>query len=74
MNSSELKQYMVQAGYIPILWHRDDIKSRAEDKGIELSNDQTDEVIKLIVKNHDCNIGINWEVIDIVTSMVINNK
>jgi uncharacterized protein YpuA (DUF1002 family) len=46
-------------------WTEADIKHQAEySYGIELTSDQSYEILKLIMKSHDANIGINWDVID----------
>lgn len=42
---------------ITIKWHIDDIKSLDE----TLTDDQCREVLQLAMKNHDANIGINWD-------------
>jgi hypothetical protein len=46
-------------------WTEADIKHQAEYSfGIELTSDQSYEILKLVMKSHDANIGINWDVID----------
>ena len=46
-------------------WTEEDIRHQAEFAcGIDLTPDQTYEILKLIAKTHDANIGINWDVID----------
>jgi hypothetical protein len=45
-------------------WHISDVQLLAEDMEEELSNDEAREVLRLVKKRHDCNIGINWDVIN----------
>ena len=45
-------------------WHIDDVIEQAENNGEQLTTGQAREVLRLIEKNHDCEVGINWDVID----------
>ena len=49
-------------------WHIDDIIEQdngAEDEPYsDLTEDEAREVLRLMIKEHDCEIGINWDVID----------
>jgi hypothetical protein len=45
-------------------WHISDVQELTEDMKEELSNDEAREVLRLVKKRHDCNIGINWDVIN----------
>ena len=49
-------------------WHIDDIIEQdngAEDEPhSDLSEDEAREVLRLMIKEHDCEVGINWDVID----------
>ena len=50
---------------IIVTWSEADIRHHVEGSlGIDLTPDQTYEILKLIAKTHDANIGINWDVID----------
>jgi hypothetical protein len=49
-------------------WHISDIYSCAsgfeeEDAG-DISNEEAQEVLRLMEKYHDCEVGINWDVIN----------
>lgn len=75
-NTAEAKEILHDAGYITgSLWHTVDIAERYkemnEDKP-ELTADQLLEVRDSIENGHDANIGINWEVIDIHTNLIID--
>jgi hypothetical protein len=48
-------------------WHIDDIQSfhdYDEDDPERLSDDEAREVLRLMEKYHNCEVGINWDVID----------
>ena len=45
-------------------WHMSDVQLLAEDMKEELSNDEARKVLRLVKKRHDCNVGINWDVIN----------
>lgn len=62
-NEALLKE-LEERGYIHIFWHVDDITSRAEEKGVELTEQETREIAENISSGHDANIGINWDSID----------
>ncbi len=53
-------------------WDADDIMSVAENMDIELTEDQIREVMEVIVKSHDANIGINWDVIGSAIDYVVD--
>jgi hypothetical protein len=44
-------------------WDADDIQSVAENMDLKLTDAQVLEVMELIVRSHDANHGINWDVI-----------
>jgi hypothetical protein len=47
-------------------WHIDDVKEQYLGDGeySELTDDEAREVLRLADKYHDCEVGINWEVLD----------
>ena len=73
---SEVKGECV-ADFISIWWHVDDVRTQAgwlgsesgwEDDEYYAKYDRTKmhEVLHILKHRHDCTIGINWEVIDVV--------
>lgn len=56
---------------ISITWHIDDV--RGESNYI-LNDDQCREVLRLVDKYHDCNIGVNWDVIRSYAEQVAENE
>ena len=55
-------------------WHISDIHCVAnesgEDEEDEITNDEAREVLRLMHKEHDSNIGINWETIEVWVNIV----
>ena len=49
---------------IALWWHTDDVKSRAEDIGEELTDDEALNALNGAKNGHDCNYGITWETFD----------
>jgi hypothetical protein len=52
--------------FIRIKWHIDDVLSVRPD----LTDLQAYQVLEDIKKNHDATIGVNWEVIEIVSDIL----
>jgi hypothetical protein len=52
--------------WIAIWWNIDDVKEQYEGDGeySEITDDQAREVLRLAEREHDSEVGINWEVID----------
>ena len=48
---------------IEISWCVDDVLGTAKDMGIELSDEEALDILDEIDRRHDCEIGINWDVI-----------
>lgn len=48
------------ADEISITWHFTDIQSVDD----SLTNDEARQILQLIERNHDANIGISWETIE----------
>ena len=65
---------LVASGVIDTFWHKDDIKFRALDRGILLSDEKVDGIADLIVRRHDANEGINWTTIDIITDIYLEKN
>lgn len=48
------------------MWHKNDVIDRAKEIfNHSLTDDQAREILQLLKSKHDCNIGINWEIIDV---------
>jgi len=51
-------------------WHFEDVQSVAED----LTDDEAREVLGLMAKYSDCNVGINWETIEVWADIVRDER
>ena len=54
-----------------IKWHWTDIREHADDRGIKLSKEQCSDILLLLERRHDCEVGINWDVIYCITDMYL---
>ena len=59
---------------ISITWCTEDVLNQAEERGINLTEEQADKILDLMDKKHDCTIGINWDVIDVWIDYVLDNN
>jgi hypothetical protein len=50
---------------ISIKWSTLDVLGLADEMGIELTDQEADEILEQMVRFHDAEIGINWGVIEI---------
>jgi hypothetical protein len=57
------KEEIKQGDIVVFVWHIDDVLGLAEEREIELSEDEAREILYNVRREHDCMIGINWEVI-----------
>lgn len=47
-------------------WHIADVAQRAREIGCQrITPDQCREVLRRVKKNHDCEVGVNWDVLDV---------
>jgi hypothetical protein len=51
-------------------WCEDDITDQCEQIGLELTQKEIRDVLTIIVKSHDCSVGINWDVINSAIQIV----
>lgn len=58
------RKRLEKQGYIMVFWHKDDIRSKAEEMEVELTDEQVDEIANDICRNHDAEYGINWDSIE----------
>lgn len=52
-------------------WHIEDIQDNASEP---LTDDEARAVLEMMADNHDCNVGLNWESINVWTDMVIDGR
>jgi predicted P-loop ATPase/GTPase len=61
-------------GRLHVVWLIYDVISRAKEQGIKVSRKQANDVLEMIDHNHDCNIGITWDVLDYCTDDVLERQ
>jgi len=55
-------------------WHIDDVIDQAESHGEQLTEQEAKDVLGMVSQKHDCNIGINWDVIDYWIDQIIDER
>ena len=55
-------------------WHTDDVASQAEGMGETLTEEECRDVLAMMMRKHDCNIGINWDVIEYWIDEIVNER
>jgi hypothetical protein len=55
-----LNEYQMKADY-SISWCVDDVLHQAKEDGIELTEDEAEEILSDVINNHDASIGISWD-------------
>lgn len=57
---------------IAVVWSIEDVFSRAEYRDIELTEEQALSILDRLLHNHDANLGISWDVIDVYIDWELN--
>lgn len=55
-----------------VKWSTIDIIDRAKDRGLKVTDEQAKEILNTIIRKHDAELGINWDVIDAHTDFYLN--
>lgn len=56
------------------IWEKDDILATADKLKFKLSNDQVRDVLSMLERKHDANIGINWNVIEFWVEEIVDQE
>ena len=59
---------------IAIKWCTEDVLYQADNLGIELTEDQADDILESLEHKHDATIGINWDVISFYIENYSHNQ
>lgn len=59
---------------IHITWSTEDVLHEAKELGVELTEDEANEILLHMEEKHDANIGISWDIIDIYIQDVLDNR
>jgi hypothetical protein len=55
-------------------WHSEDVIEQAVNNGEELTYDEAQWVLKMMDKNHDCNVGHSWDNMDYWIDRVVEKR
>lgn len=72
---SKIIDYMNNKGLktsISIIWSAEDVLSKADEMGIELTGEQVADVLGYVERKHDASLGVNWDTIGYWIDEVIN--
>lgn len=47
------------------IWQVEDVIYRAGESGLQVTNEQAEDILYYMEQNRDANIGLNWDVMDI---------
>ena len=50
---------------INITWSTEDVLHQAKEKGVNLTEDEANEILLQMERKHDADIGISWTTIDV---------
>lgn len=59
---------------IHITWSTEDVLHEAKELGVELTEDEANDILLHMEEKHDANIGISWDIIDIYIQDVLDNR
>lgn len=63
------KALLQKHGYLPGMFHIDDIISHGKDNGIVITEEQALGIAEILDQKHDANEGINWSTIETATEI-----
>lgn len=58
------RQYHPETELVAVFWQKDDVLTRAKDRGLVISDEEAGDIVEALEDRHDACIGINWDVID----------
>lgn len=61
-------------GYVAFNWHWSDIQDRAKGNDIDLTMEDAMDILMVAHRRHDCEQGINWDVLDCHIESFIADK
>ena len=72
--SSEDILRLTNPDWVAAWWHISDVEDCCDWQGLDITDDDSREVLRLAHKYHDSNLGINWEVLQSWVDQVIKQK
>ncbi|MEC8306439.1 MAG: hypothetical protein VXZ72_01070 [Chlamydiota bacterium] len=59
---------------INITWSTEDVLHQAKQKGVNLTEDEANEILLEMERKHDADVGINWETIDVYIDDLVDAR
>ena len=59
---------------INITWSTEDVLHQAKQKGVNLTEDEANEILLEMERKHDADIGISWETIDVYIDDLVDAR
>ena len=56
------------------IWCEEDVFDRAKERGEKISREQAQEIISMMDRKHDCELGITWTTIDVLLDDMRQNE
>jgi hypothetical protein len=56
-----------------ISWSMDDVHQVAENVGKEVSEDEANQILGIVLNNFDAGIGVNWTVLELAVDYYVTN-
>ena len=59
---------------ISIIWSTEDVLHQAKEKGVNLTEDEANEILLQMERKHDADIGISWSTIDVYIDDLVDER
>ena len=59
---------------ISIIWSTEDVLHQAKEKGVKLTEDESNEILLQMERKHDADIGISWTTIDVYIDDLVEER
>mgnify|MGYP003113814818 FL=1 len=59
---------------INITWSTEDVLHQAKEKGVNLTEDEANEILLQMERKHDADIGISWTTIDVYIDDLVDAR
>ena len=56
------------------IWQVDDVHTTAECKGVDLNNEQANDVLDYVNSHEDCELGLSWTTVSCAIDNILEQK
>ena len=75
MTDYEIAQYLrINRNKAVILWGSEDVKAKAEEMGVELSDVEIDQILRNIDGDYDAEYGVSWFEVESEIDIILENR